>query len=625
MKMKFTVIFIACALGGWAIAGLFFGEPSAGGEEVKSAAARILSPKDAPKEDAPDWIRNPKNSDDSFAAKSDLLLRLDSASVSELRRWLATLDEKDGVLKSKIVSRWAELDPDGAMMAIKSGELDSKYRSSVLSAWAKVDLEAALDEATISTGYSEFYGIVRGAGDDQIEKLYDLLIEKGVDKTDPSKFEYIFSKLAKIDPLKAANLAVAFASGSSRRSGGLENVLGVWLESDDAGALAWMDSLEGKAKSGAFEQISKKWLEIDPVKALQEIGDWIDFSKLSDYGSSISTGKMSDEKYQKLLDWVDGENLSSSEQKSHLVEQMIMGLRYGDSPGRMEGLLSRIGDGERSDQLERAVSGAIGNWVTQDEEEVTRFINSLEDDKMRDSAIQGILEKWSRSDPLRAIDFMNGLGEEVPKFSGSNLVSGLLREDLAIEEAMEKIPAAQREDTLVNFGMTVAETSPVETIAYLESQAESKKREQGLAFASGRWGQTDPLAASEWVSGLEVGNTREWAAANVLGGWAATDFDAAVEWAQGLDDKSQSRALAKAVEIAAGSDPVRSVEIAVDMKDEEMRGQSLNSSLTALARLDPDKAGEMLGGVTLKEEARTQIEKAIMESRALKAYLEKQR
>lgn len=627
--MKWLVMITALAGGaiGWLVAGGIPQEVKAVEESVNQAVpVEKLSAID-PAAEVPFAVRSVADGGGSlnFAHVSEFIVNLENASADDCRRWWALMDDADEEMKLMLLRRWAALDPQGALQALGANAEPENFAAAILEGWAGHDLESAVDVALDLDELRLVYAVMRGAGSDGIERLYDLLTERGFDKAAPGFFEAIFSKLAEVDQKKAATLALRFKGGGGFGwQLGLENVLTMWVREDAKSALAWAEGLaDSDERERAMQALARKWMAIDPLRALESMGDKIEYSTLRNGGGSMPSGRLDDSDFEKLLSHADALAAENPEDAAFFLRGAVSGLRSGDHPERLAEMASRLG-GMDGGEIEWGVAEAAANWARKDEASLVEFINSVDDEPVRAAAIRGLVDWLSRDEPMRALEFLAGLEEPVDGIQTRELIRGALGSGLSPDEVIAQIPEAMRDASLTIFaeGYIGTELNPSDVADFLQRQPAGKERDRAMMFVAGDWAQTAPLAAAAWVAGMEPGKIQEHAAGTVVSTWATIDFEAATEWARGLDDEaSRSNALANAAKIATSNDPQRALEIAAEVADDQLRTTWTNHGLIALARQNPSSALEKLSELEVDEEAQQQVRSVAAEALALRAML----
>ncbi len=635
MKILLTVIAAIGGLVGWLGAGAYLG--SGGSAPVPSEAESPETSHESRTEDPPPppVIEAAANGvvAHSFDDFSEFILALDRADVEDCRRWLQALGSHDGRphiyrLAKIIFERWARLDPAGALAAARAEPSYRSHSADILVQWAREDVEAALHASLEGEQITDIYGVMRGAGPEHIQRVHDLLVERGVDKRSPGYFEAIFHHIGAVDIRKAADLALAFQLSSAQRTfgpntTGMSNVLGMWLGRDASAALAWAESIENRAaRKKILEQLTSKWVAWEPKEALEAMWDRTDFSRLATNNSVSIPGyrkRLSAAEFDALVEWVDARAATDPYEAEAVYHAMVRGVHYSGEYERLGTLITRLNSEEMPRNISSAIEHVSASWAAQDEEELLEFINSTEDAKIRKNATQGLLNHLARTDPLRGLEFVRqqeGEGD----LKTDDLMKSLFDLSSDPDALIAQLPDSMRGAALEKRLRTLTHEDPLRAVEFLGRHDEFETtHHEHLMTISTALALQHPSLAAEMVDELEPGPDREFAAGNVAAVWAETNFDAAVEWSQSLDDPaSRSRALERVVRLAAVHRPERGMVLAVEIENDRLRVQAVSNSLLSFARRDPDESMRLLEGAEVSGEMRAKIVETAAKIRAVR-------
>jgi len=555
-----------------------------------------------------------------FAAMSELMVSLDTASPDDLRRWLVSLPDDEYELTTLILGRWAEIDPAGAVEAIRRNPKLNQHYYKVYSTWAAVDLEAATEFALQDMNSNAFGGLISGAGTEGIEKLYDLMMASNYPHSDPEAFGLIFGKLAEVDPARAAEQAMK--AWSKHHGNSPSRVFQVWTAKDPRAAFAWADGvadlgLRKRARQFAAGQL----MSSDPLALLELMGD--EFEEIQSASQYLKSGSLSDADFAGVLDWFDAQPESQSKSGLGFYGSLLNGLHSSGNPERLAELARRFSGNEES--VSHQITSVAASWAEKDVDGLVDFINSPGGSAMRGAAISGLVRHLAEDEPLRAIELVRGLEEPGADIDLSEAVRSLRQQGMAIEDVMSLIPEPLRDNSIGGFWGSFGEQGSAELAVYLSGLSEGGNRDQRLGFSAGYWAREDPLAAAEWAEGLGSGRVNEFAVGNVASSWAMVDSEAAAEWALSLEDPAnRSWALLRTAQAVAGWEPERAIRLATEIEDEGHRNDALRAGLLSMARTDPDRAQAQLDEVGLDDDSplRYSIEQAVEEARTLQRVID---
>ncbi|MCB1096309.1 MAG: hypothetical protein KDN22_12095 [Verrucomicrobiae bacterium] len=613
---------------GWFMAGMSNRDTTAGTASGPAPATIVPIAKSASDQPIVFKLLEDDPSKLDFAAISDLMFRLETASIADCRRWLERIVDDESPdsaeLKRAIIEHFAELDPAGAWKLVDANEKLQGYSGNVLGIWAKADLEGAVEAAVTAKQQSAIYSLMEAAGPEQIEHLYHLLVDRGFNKGSTGGFfESIFRYLAQGDKRKAAVLALQFDSENSPGySNGLDNVLAGWVHESPDAALKWVESIENKRqRDSAMAMLAIKWIQKNPQEGLELMWDKVAFEKQQNSSFSISIIKQ--EEFDKLLTWIGERKDESPTQAAHVLQAMVSGL-YVDNLDRLAQIVPMLDGSIKLDRLRYDIPNTVTRWAAQDETAVLEFIDNTTNPTVQEAAIRGLVNHWSKNDPARALEFLGGLDEPIKNIDTNALLNNLFEQSDDLATVFAQIPESMRDQSYLDYAWRMGRNEPAKALEFLKQQPEGEQRNRAMQHAASYLAREDPAAATEWVSSLPEGEDRQYGAANVADSWARYDATAATEWAKNLpDDLSREWALRKITEVISSTRPAEAVELALSIQDKESRARAMNRSLPALARQDPTAALALVETAGFTEAEAKQLTSAANESLALREALAK--
>lgn len=314
----------------------------------------------------------------------DLYAGMDPTQLEEAAEELDALPFGDRILASVLLfSRWAEVDPQGAMAYANGMGFGGMFaKPTILRSWASTDPVNAARYYTENP--NEFGRMGRGPGG------------RGDDGS-----AIIAREWAKLDP----TAAMEWAGGLEGRERGeaMVSVIGEVAATDPSKAVSMAAGLEGEDQARAYGEIAERWARED-------------FEAADAWASSL-TGEGKDRAMREMIEVLAGTDPEAAASRiASLTDESIRDRAItsvasewsGDDPAGAAAWLATQETNDADDAMRRVMS----NWVAQDSAGALSFIESQPAGDMRDGATQTYL--WMNRDlePSAAMGLAEGISDE---------------------------------------------------------------------------------------------------------------------------------------------------------------------------------------------------------------------
>jgi hypothetical protein len=331
--------------------------------------------------------------DDSIARNRAFLAYLDQLDPTEMQdavdkfRSLGITEERFSEY-SMLLTLWAKSDPTAALAYAKEKTRGGFATNTILSAWATNDPEAAIQWAKANHKGDDanpyMAGIIKGIaaadparatqlltempfGEQRGEALAGLMphiLSQGADATREwvsaisderlrnGAMARVAEDLAALDPKGTADWLIANPGEATQRN--MDNVLSVWMEKDQNGAMAYYQSLPaGEARTNALRGIVNSLAMENPKAA---------------------------------ANYIDNHPADVNDK----VVQQFVWHSFGEDPNLAASYIAKISDeGERDGTYRRMLDG----WLRQDEASARTWIQSNQLPPSVQQHVQGSLQK----------------------------------------------------------------------------------------------------------------------------------------------------------------------------------------------------------------------------------------
>lgn len=588
---------------------------------------------------------------DSFAVLADQMTQVYLASFDELKQlYLAAVDSpnaSNGVL-FMIGKRLIIEDPEATIefLTINDRPEDHFHRfrvESAFSEWARRDLSAAVDAAMLRDPKGDLTrGIVFDLDATQSERLYQMLLERGLDKENPDEFSDIFYALSHKNPELTTKRAWDFhlkntfiegqedhnQEGDYKIQDGVEQ----WYHKDPGGALSWLlTQKDSSTRTKALNALAHTALRENGPKGLEWISEHIDEEHLPDVFNNFHRRTKD---VEGVIAWADT-NIESTSVHQEVLTHILRGLAQSNHPEAMVSVLSHFDRDFNDHYIITHIRQAGKKWAEQDLEGYQAWIDSVENPHFRSAAENGLISHWMVEDPSRVLEYLKdaeGSGE-MPRFTDyheTDLFGGFMQDLIEAQgkadpaELIDSFPDTWADQVRFHYASAVSDMGePEKAVNFLQTQPEGTERNRALQVSIGKWAAKAPSEAAEWVNTLSEGQEKELAARNLANTWARFDVEGAHAWVEDLPPStSRDRAAEQVIDAAWLHHPEHALSLAQSMTDQDLRERFVMQTITNLARRNPDLATEHAENASLPAGLRAQALHAIEQERAMRARLE---
>jgi hypothetical protein len=314
------------------------------------------------------------------------------------------------------------------------------------------------------------------------------------------------------------------------------------------------------------------------------------------------------------------------ELKGALLEPVLLGL-VGElvktDPGAARELLTVA---PPSSFRHRIAWHLFRSWAEHDLSSTVAWVSELPDGWMKEQAMEGILEPWSRVDPAAAASYFESLPRRYESCLerlagtwasrdpsgawtwGSALPPGpskraVLRRVLAVmaqsdpRAASALVPGLEstllpedRAAVLGEIARVWAETDIEAAARWFQELPPGIVSDEGVNALCTGLAEVAPAFAAEFIAGLPPGAERAVGMGALARVWAHRDIDGALAWTKGLKGEERSCALRTIFPLWAESDVQAALSYARTMEPKDV----VSDVLSALASADPESAAAFI-------------------------------
>jgi hypothetical protein len=396
----------------------------------------------------------------AFAFALDVVAEKDPAGAAQTAA--RALGSGSPVLDD-IIAKWGENDPSSAsawVLNLPSLQARNRLMPRLAGAWAENDPQSAA-----SFALQQPSGRARDSMLEAIAKKWassDFAAAIGWATNLPNAaarakvVETACEQCAKADPQRAAKYALSLPEGRAKNNL-LAQIAEGWSDYDLQGAESWVMSLQNQDQLRACGAIVSNLVASDPTKA-------------ADFAMSISNGTT---RTEMLLD---------------LARQWSQ----QDYLGALAWLTNSDTDFPSKD---RAIYGALIQWVMNDASAATNGIQSLPRSWQQKGFEEAIAGQWAADDPSAALAWASSLA---PSNGQQQVIAAALR--------------------------SWANTSPVDAANYVGSL--ETNQEPAATAVLDSWDRSDPLGAAQWIAEFPPSDFRSHAALDLVTSCPAGDLAA---------------------------------------------------------------------------------------------------
>ena len=334
----------------------------------------------------------------SPALASNLVKSLDETQTSSgfARLFRTSIDSR--YHKALIVTRWAEIDPEGALQFLKLQDPMARnvgfYWKTLFSTWASSDPEMA-------------FAACIGIDNSSILPTVTLAALEAAAATDPeTAFRLFFATKRKIpahnsvyfrkgwvqdNPEVSLSMIQRFGSGVPWSEHVRDSILGSWVSKNEDAALKWFSAHANELTARDARAVCTALAKTKPIAAARF------FTSLSDDHRDVTTAGTIAAEIAKTdpstaLVWVD-ENLKGRKKQETLGE--MLGSWAETDPQSAAPFMAELREGSLDQSMPRFMKA----WVQKSPDEVKQWIASLEPGNVQTSATRQFGAAWFRKDP----------------------------------------------------------------------------------------------------------------------------------------------------------------------------------------------------------------------------------
>jgi hypothetical protein len=457
------------------------------------------------------------------------------------------------IVAEAAMQRWLEVDADGAKRWLRSAQIFTMLGQS-REGWAPsfmMTLFSLLGRNDPAWAYSTYNEMKPGT------RLYASQVLFEIAKADPREARAIYDAL-RTDTGKSEKSAVE----SEEKSVAIHRLLSGLVESDLPAAI---EIIRGMPQGS--------WMQNATISSCLVMAGKVSTTAAHDLLALVEDPK---DRSAMMWDALGGIGLWSTSDPILFVEQELASIPQSDRSALV---------GER---------GVIGGLASKDPYRAADLISGF-DGKVRDQAVQELLQTWTKSDPAAAFqwlstqttDILQGtttrwdqtlakLANTAPTEFGNwanSLSAGELQDrsrvllatrfaeqgdvTQALRVFQQSFTTSMSGNTAQTFGRTIASQDPVAAATFVAELPPGRTQAKAAEGVVAIWGDRDPRATASWVARFPEGDTRDFASAAFAGSLAHADPVAASEWvAQIRNTGARTRAALDVFRTWAAEDPV---------------------------------------------------------------------
>ena len=518
-----------------------------------------------------------------------------------------------------LVSEWVQVDAAGGLKFFFTKGHNNSERSQFFQEWLAVNPGAALDGL-----------LAAGPGWDKI--AHDLLPE--IAKQLPGRVPDVVSRLpdpenfwdTKVrdaftaiggDNLGQARTAALALTGANRQQA-LEGVATAWAKSDPQSAISWAKSLGQGVDQAELVRCALVGLAgVNPSAALDQVGMVPPGGKQGFFASTTGARVLQaavNSDFDGTVAWVAAHPGALSQEDLLGMANAVTERLNADPAGFLN---SHALDGSLASILP-AVDSALLNNAGAQQGAVWDWLKTQPDSETIKAFKQQVLNAVAWQNPTQALQMVpdlpaNAAGDSEIRSLAQSLLNGgsmLYRFDSVYSQA----PARLQEPLLESAFSTLRGDNlndPQTWISRLSLLPDAARAsgEQSLARAMAEHSPEDAIA---WVQSLPADGTRSGAVAAIASTWAATDAQDAAQWVSAMSpgpERDQStRALAMAL---SETDPGDAWNLALSIGDPSQREDAATQVAKMIAARDPNAARQWIEASSLPAEQKAQMQAAL--------------
>lgn len=365
-----------------------------------------------------------------------------------------------GFLYSALFSRWGELDPDGARVALEAGTgtnpiLKFAGAASLAGGWMEKDPDSFLkwlseDKEGMTPKEKELRESMTNGLMSGMANIDNVMAEKLIAAAPKDRRPGMIMDMAErdpgIDPREAAARALAEAGDNQGQRSNIQWRVGRMLaERDPKEAIAYAEQQDPKERGQTYEAAMNSWVRDDKAEAMKWLKDQpAEVQANAVRGLRSQMDDMSYDEVAKLSGEVSGD--ASSRVWSMAVEEKVR-----ENPRDALQYLPNISEAERPNSYNQIAQ----EWTKKDAMAASEWVYDLSPGKEKDFAIQGMVRELRTKEPDSSTMWASSIGDERMRglLVTENARTWLKRDRAAAEEwinTTETISQEQKDKILEN-------------------------------------------------------------------------------------------------------------------------------------------------------------------------------
>lgn len=274
---------------------------------------------------------------------------------------------------------------------------------------------------------------------------------------------------------------------------------------------------------GEYSMLLSAWAKVDPLAALG------DARKHTESSFAIDTilATWASEDPESAIRWANENHVGDV--ANPFMPGIIRALATCD-PVRATGLLVGM---PRSVERGKALDGMLPSLLSQGNDATRRWIESLEDESLRNGAILRVAEKFAESEPEETLAWLRANpGEAANRRVDDVFRTWARNNEPAAMEAYRALPeGAERSNALRGIVSNLAASDLRAAVALMDQYPADVSERAARHFAWQAFGQ-NPSIAVDQIARIRDEGTREWMYRRLVGSWLRDDTAAASAWLQ---------------------------------------------------------------------------------------------
>lgn len=309
----------------------------------------------------------------------------------------------------------------------------------------------------------------------------------------------------------------------TRYRGMLSFIDGIMSEDFESTVSEFREMGMTQQRFGEYAMLLSAWAKVDPIGALEYAGENTGTSFATD--TILSAWATNDP--EAAIRWAN-ENHSGEDANPYMVG-IIRAMGQGD-PTRASQLLF---DMPKSVERGKALDGLIPALLTQGDDATRQWIETVEDDSLRNGAILRTAERFAETDPAGTFAWLQANpGEAANRRVDDVFRTWAKNNELEAMSAYKALPEGEeRSNALRGIVSNLAAADPEAAVELMDSNATDVNERMIRSFA---WQTFDdnPQIAVDQIARLENDQTKDWMYRRFVGSWMREDSAAANAWLQ---------------------------------------------------------------------------------------------